>query len=83
MPTLAIFDGIKIWMYWFDHNPPHFHVETAEYLAQIEIRTGHLMRGRLDVKSGRKVEAWRKQSQTELMSAWALCRIGITPETMK
>lgn len=83
MPTLAMFDGIKIWMYWYDHSPPHFHVETAGYLAQLEIRTGRLMRGRLDAKTGRKVEAWRKRSQLELMAAWDLCQIGITPPMMK
>jgi Domain of unknown function (DUF4160) len=30
MPTLAILDGIKITMYYADHEPAHFHAITAE-----------------------------------------------------
>jgi hypothetical protein len=25
MPTIAIVDGVKIQMFYDDHNPPHFH----------------------------------------------------------
>ena len=25
MPTISMFRGIKITMYWADHMPPHFH----------------------------------------------------------
>lgn len=27
MPLLSEFDGIKIYVYWNDHMPPHFHAE--------------------------------------------------------
>ena len=25
MPTISMFRGIKVTMYWMDHMPPHFH----------------------------------------------------------
>ena len=31
MPTICVFYGILIKMYWNNHAPPHFHVEYAEY----------------------------------------------------
>jgi hypothetical protein len=37
MPTVPMFDGIKIQFYWGEHPPPHFHAEHAEYVALIDI----------------------------------------------
>src|SRR3990172_164168 len=37
MPTLSMFDGIKILMYYRDHHPPHFHVERADESAEVGI----------------------------------------------
>ena len=31
MPTISVFYGVLIKMYWNNHAPPHFHVEYAEY----------------------------------------------------
>jgi hypothetical protein len=33
MPTLAILDGIKITMYYADHEPAHFHAITESWSA--------------------------------------------------
>lgn len=76
MPTLALFDGIRIMMYWEDHPPPHFHVEADGLEAQIAIRTGRVLRGSLKGGTGRKVEAWRKQNLPFLMTAWDSCKTG-------
>lgn len=47
MPTISMFYGILIRMYWNDHAPPHFHVEYGEYRAQYLIETLALSRGQL------------------------------------
>ena len=39
MPVVAIIDGVKIMFFFDDHAPPHFHVEFAEYKAQIRLDT--------------------------------------------
>ncbi|MBJ7608157.1 MAG: DUF4160 domain-containing protein [Candidatus Dormibacteraeota bacterium] len=38
MPRVCMFHGISIWLYWTDHQPPHFHAEYAgdEVLVAIE-----------------------------------------------
>lgn len=35
MPTISIFYGIKILMFFDEHNPPHFHAQYAEFHAII------------------------------------------------
>ena len=39
MPRLSEFYGIVIYMYFADHNPPHFHAIYAEHEALIRIGT--------------------------------------------
>jgi len=31
MPTICVFYGITVRMYYDDHNPPHFHVFMANF----------------------------------------------------
>lgn len=38
MPTISVFYGIVIQMFWKDHAPPHFHALYSEYEALICIR---------------------------------------------
>ena len=37
MPEISLFYGIRVTMYYDDHNPPHFHVEYAGNKAIIDI----------------------------------------------
>jgi hypothetical protein len=37
MPRISAFYGIFIWMYWEDHNPPHFHATYNEFEILINI----------------------------------------------
>ena len=74
MPTLALFDGIRILMYLNDYVPPHFHVRKADQKAAIEIESGRLMEGRLDRGTMRKVQAWRLLNISALSQAWTYCQ---------
>jgi hypothetical protein len=47
MPTISVFYGILIRMYWNDHAPPHFHAEYAGSEAIINIQTLEIIRGEL------------------------------------
>jgi hypothetical protein len=47
MPTIAIFYGIVIQMYWRDHGPPHLHAFYQGYEALIAIETGEVIGGKL------------------------------------
>ena len=51
MPEISRFLGIVIYMYFNEHNPPHFHAEYNEYKASISIKTLGLMEGETASKS--------------------------------
>lgn len=51
MPTISIFFGFTVQMYWRDHPPPHVHVFYAGAEALIAIETGAVNRRRLAASS--------------------------------
>ena len=61
------FDGIRIYVYRRDHNPPHFHAMYAEYEAVIDIRTLEVLSGELPGKQLKKVRRWAEKVQPMLL----------------
>jgi len=47
MPTIAIFFGLTVQMYWRDHPPAHIHVFYGGPEALIAIETGEVIGGHL------------------------------------
>lgn len=45
MLRISAFFGIVIWMYYNDHQPPHFHAVYGEDEILIAIGSGDIMRG--------------------------------------
>jgi hypothetical protein len=45
MPTISIFFGFVVQMYWRDHDPPHIHVWYQGREAIIAIETGKIIAG--------------------------------------
>jgi len=76
MPAVSLFYGIKITMNWDEHNPPHFHVEYAEYKASILIQECIIDNGYLPNRQLKLVLAWCEIHKDELMQNWELSRIG-------
>ena len=70
MPEISRFLGIVIYMYFNEHNPPHFHAEYNEYKAAIEIESLGLMKGKLPPKVMSLVVEWAQNHQEELMKNW-------------
>jgi len=58
MPTIAIFYGITIQMYWRDHAPPHIHAMYQGFEGLIVIESGRLIGGRLPPSALRMVRQW-------------------------
>ena len=50
MPEISLFYGLRVTMYYSDHNPPHFHVEYAGMKALVDIQQGAIIRGSLPNK---------------------------------
>jgi hypothetical protein len=45
VPRISFFYGIAITMYFYDHEPPHFHAQYAERHAVIAIGSGEVLVG--------------------------------------
>ena len=60
------FNGIKIYLYDNDHNPPHFHAIYGSEAALIEIDTLVVLAGNIPPAQLRKVRNWAKDKQAAL-----------------
>ena len=58
MPTIDIFDGIKICIYSGEHRPPHFHAIYNEFEVVVEIESNDIYAGDLPNKHLKKVFDW-------------------------
>ena len=74
MPEISLFAGIRITMYYDDHNPPHFHAEYAGFKALIDIQNGYVIGGALPNRQLKYVLAWADMHQDELMQNWEVAR---------
>ena len=45
MPTICIFRGIKIYMNWREHQPPHFHAKYGSDEVAISINDIEVLEG--------------------------------------
>lgn len=70
MPTISIFFGIVVQMYWNDHNPPHLHALYQGHKAILEIRTGKVIGGTMPLGAQRMLREWTLRHQDELMANW-------------
>ena len=73
MPTVSMFYGILIRMYYDDHNPPHFHAFYNEYEAMFDFN-GNLLDGKFPNKELKLVEAWSIIHKKELEANWLLSK---------
>ena len=71
MPVLSMFYGVIISMFYKDHNPPHIHIQYAEYNAIVDFN-GNILEGELPVKQRKLIEAWIVLHQDELYANWQL-----------
>jgi len=71
MPLISYFYGIKIYMQYDDHNPPHFHVVYNEFKALVEIKSGEI-KGELPNRVKLMIKEWLKAHKEELLENWSL-----------
>ncbi len=76
MPEISLFYGIRVTMYYDDHNPPHFHAEYNGNKALIEIDKARVIKGALPSRQLKLILAWCVLHQDELMQNWELSKDG-------
>lgn len=79
MPTISIFYGIVIRMYYNDHPPPHFHARYGEFEATIDIESQQVLEGYLPGRALSLVQEWAMMHREQLGSDWQLCRENQPP----
>lgn len=70
MPQISQFFGIFIYMYYNEHNPPHFHAWYNEFSAQVRISDFVVMEGKLPPRVIGMVIEWATLHQNELNENW-------------
>lgn len=66
MPTVALFYGIAIRMYYNDHDPPHFHAAYGRARVVVRISDGQIVRGAFPPVATRMVSGWALSRKAEL-----------------
>jgi hypothetical protein len=79
IPTISLFYGIIICMYFYDderHNLPHIHAKYQGQNAVFSILGGELLGGKLPLAKTRLVQAWIEIHRESLLADWELAVNG-------
>ena len=72
MPTICMFRGIKIYINWREHQPPHFHAKYGSDEVIVSIQDAEVIAGNFPSKQLKLLLAWAVLHQDELMDNWDL-----------
>ena len=72
MPTICMFRGIKIYINWKDHQPPHFHATYGGQEVIASIRDLEVLEGNIPSKQLKMLLGWAALRQDELLENWEL-----------
>ena len=79
MPTISMFYGIVISLYFFDnekHHIPHIYAKYQGDEAVFSILDGELIEGKLPSSKTRLVQAWIEIHYEDLLADWSLAIEG-------
>ncbi len=82
MPTISMFYGILVKMFFYDtdkHNTPHIHVEYQGETAVYSIADGLVLAGKLPPKKHKLIVAWIEIHNEDLIADWTLAVNGKKP----
>jgi hypothetical protein len=71
MPQISSFLGIRIRIYYRDHNPPHFHAFYGEYEGLVAMDKIELIGGNLPPRVLGLVIEWACTHQLALQQNWS------------
>ncbi|MCI0413724.1 DUF4160 domain-containing protein [bacterium] len=74
MPRISYFLGIAIYMYFRDHEPPHFHAMYGEFAAMVAIADGEVLAGKLPARVSALVKEWALLNKELLLKNWEIAR---------
>ena len=74
MPTKSMFRGIKVYINWADHMPPHFHAKYGGDEVIVSINELEVIEGDMPNKQLKMLLGWAAFHQEELVENWELAR---------
>ena len=75
MGAVFILQGISIYIYGFDHNPPHIHVKSGDGEFTITIRD-RLIEGKTSSRVIKLINTFIDEHEQELMLIWDKAQRG-------
>lgn len=82
MPSISMFYGIVVYMYFMDnkqHHKPHIHAKYQGQEVVVSIPNGEVLDGDLPNQKMKLLQAWIVLHQDELMADWDLAVDGQHP----
>ena len=79
MPSVCEVKGIKVYFYWEDHLPPHFHALFAGCDVMIDIDTLEPISGDFPKRQLKIILGWAACHQAELVDNWRLAQANEQP----
>ena len=82
MPTISMFYGIVVYLYFFDnerHKLPHIHAKYKGEEAVFSMLDGALLSGVIPLPKSRLVQAWIEIHREDLLADWELAVNGEMP----
>lgn len=83
MPTISMFYGIIIRMFFAEHSPPHFHAQYGEFKASIAIDSLEVVDGKLPRRALELVMDWAELNRAKLLENWDLCQRHQQPQKIE
>lgn len=74
MPTISMFRGIKVFINWKDHMPPHFHAKYGSEEVIVNIKDIEVIDGKIPSKQLKMLLGWAAFHQEELLENWELAQ---------
>ena len=82
MPSISMFYGIIVYMYFMDnkqHKLPHIHVRYQEHEVVVSIPDGTVLEGSIPANKMKLLQAWIELHKDELTADWGLAVSGQQP----
>ena len=82
MPSLSMFYGLIVYMYFVDnkqHKYPHIHVKYQDDEVIVRIPNGEVLEGRIPKAKMKLLQAWIELHKEELVADWDLAVSGEQP----
>ena len=74
MPTICSFRGIKTYINYSEHNPPHFHAKYGGQEVTILINEIEVLEGEIPSRQLKMLIGWAALHQEELLENWNLAK---------